>query len=216
MRSLLFFTFILWTFIGFADADDEIAESSLDEQTIDLNIITESDLIVGSANAPITMIIYDSITCHHCATFNIETFGKLKEKYVDTGKLRVVMRDFPLDIIAFKLSSILKCFDDDFDFYQSLRLSLFKSQRKWIFQRTDEKRMEVAKNILSFANINSEKLDACQNDTQNSDLVLKERQDAIRAGLRATPIFIINGEVFEGLRSLSFFEATFEDILLNN
>lgn len=192
----------------FADEEQE------DGQIIDIKKIANTDVVmVGVDNAPITMIIYDSITCHHCAEFNTETFEQIKRNYIDTGKVRVVMRDFPLDAIALRLSAMLKCFEDDFDLYQKLRVALFKTQRQWIFQKNDEKRLETAKNILSFANLDREKMDRCMVDEENINFVMEGRHNAIKGGLNATPMFIINGKIYEGLHSYSFFAHKIDEIL---
>ena len=69
----------------------------------------EGDMVVGSDDAPVTIIEYASMTCPHCADFHLNTYGKLKEAYIDTGKVRLVFREFPLDGLALQASMLARC-----------------------------------------------------------------------------------------------------------
>ncbi|HRI93925.1 MAG TPA: thioredoxin domain-containing protein, partial [Accumulibacter sp.] len=83
----------------------------------------------GPADAKVTVIEYASVTCHHCMNFHTETWPKLKEKYVDTGKIRFIMREFPLDTLATAGFMLARCAGDD-RWYPMLDL-LYRSQEAW-------------------------------------------------------------------------------------
>ena len=89
------------------------------------------DLIIGNADAPITVVEYASMTCGHCANFHTNVFPTLKEKYVDTGKVRFIMREFPLDNLAAAASMLARCAGEGKAF--PLISALFAKQDDWAF-----------------------------------------------------------------------------------
>ena len=92
------------------------------------------DLMLGSAEAPITVVEYASMTCGHCANFHTKVFPALKEKYVDTGKVRFIMREFPLDNLAAAASMLARCAGEGKTFpFISV---LFAKQDDWAFVKT--------------------------------------------------------------------------------
>ena len=93
------------------------------------------DLILGNAEAPITVVEYASMTCGHCANFHTKVFPALKEKYVDTGKVRFIMREFPLDNLAAAASMLARCAGEGKTY--PLITALFAKQDDWAFVRTN-------------------------------------------------------------------------------
>ena len=87
------------------------------------------DIPMGSATAPVTIIEYASMTCPHCAAFTVNTFPKLKEKYIDTGKVKYVMREYPLDGLAAAAFMLARCAGPEK--YYALIETLFAQQQKW-------------------------------------------------------------------------------------
>src|ERR1700730_5997622 len=87
------------------------------------------DIPLGSENAPVTIIEYASMTCPHCAAFSVQTFPKLKEKYIDTGKVKYIMREYPLDGLAAAAFMLARCGGPDK--YYPLIETLFAQQQKW-------------------------------------------------------------------------------------
>src|SRR6516165_21952 len=87
------------------------------------------DIVMGSPTAPVTMIEYASMTCPHCAHFTVETFPKLKEKYIDTGKVKYIMREYPLDGLAAAAFALARCAGPD-KYYPMIE-TLFAEQKKW-------------------------------------------------------------------------------------
>ena len=156
-------------------------------------------IFYGNLNAKISIIVYESLTCSHCASFHKDVFPKLKKDYLDTGLAKIEFRHYPLDIAAFNASKISQC-------HQSKGLeileSLYSNQQAWVKGETID---EVNKNLKVFIekagfNINFEK---CINDKKIEDFVLNDRiEGAKKFKINATPTIIINNEKFE--KSLNY------------
>ena len=90
------------------------------------------DMVMGNDKAPVTVIEYASMTCSHCAHFQETTFPELKKRYIDTGKVRYIFREFPLDSLAAAAFMLARCAGkDDKDKYFALVDTLFRQQRQW-------------------------------------------------------------------------------------
>src|SRR5947209_14674871 len=87
------------------------------------------EMALGDPQAPITVIEYASMTCPHCAHFHLTTFPELKKRYIDTGKVRFVFREFPLDPVATGAFMLARCAGNDR--YFALLDLLFHEQRQW-------------------------------------------------------------------------------------
>ena len=104
------------------------------------------DMALGPANAPVTITEYASMTCPHCAAFNAEVFPKIKSTYIDTGKVRYVFREFPLDIKAAAGSMLARCIaKDDAGKYFAVVDMLFKQQSDWVMKNTTETLTRIGK-----------------------------------------------------------------------
>src|SRR6202163_3599537 len=101
------------------------------------------DESLGSANAPVTIIEYASMTCPHCAHFHETTFPELKKKYIDTGKVRFIFREFPLDQLAAAGAMLARCAGKDK--YFPMVETLFQKQREWVVQRPLAPLMAISK-----------------------------------------------------------------------
>ena len=106
--------------------------------------ISENDFIIGDINAPITVIEYASLSCIHCANFHQKTLPKLIEEYVDTGKIKIIFRDFPLNYPALMGHMLLQCIDKDIR-YEYLS-ALFILQSKWVKPDLEIVKKELFKN----------------------------------------------------------------------
>ena len=168
-----------------------------------------SDLVLGKADAPITVVEYASMTCGHCANFHNKVFPALKEKYIDTGKVRLVFREFPLDNLAAGASMVARCAGGD----KTLPLvsALFRTQDAWAFARGDP-RPELFK-VAKQAGFTQESFDKCLADQKLLDDITAVRARAVDVfGVSSTPTFFINGKKLVG-GSLEDFEKAFEPIL---
>ena len=156
-------------------------------------------IVSGNKNAKITIIVYESLTCSHCANFHKEIYPQIKKDYIDTGLAKIEFRHFPLDVAAFNASKITLCKQD-----QSLEIleSLYSNQQAWIKGSTVE---EVNDNLKKFIekegfNIDFEK---CINNKEIEDFVLNDRIEGTKNfKINATPTIIINNKKFE--KSLNY------------
>ena len=158
-----------------------------------------SRIISGNENAKITIIIYESLTCSHCADFHKEVYPQLKKEYIDTGLAKIEFRHFPLDIAALNASMIAQCKQD-----QSLEIleSLYKNQKAWIKGNTIE---EINNNLKKFIKKEGFNLDfeKCITNKEIEDFVLNDRiEGAKNFKINATPTIIINNKKFE--KSLNY------------
>jgi len=151
-------------------------------------------IIVGNKDAKITIIVFESLTCSHCANFHKDVFPELKKEYLDTGLVKIEFRHFPLDIAAFNASKVSQC-NNDGD--SKILNSLFANQQKWVKGSSVQ---EANKNLQKFLvseghNVDFEK---CINDKEIEDFILNDRIDGVKKfKVNATPTIIINNEKFE-------------------
>jgi protein-disulfide isomerase len=162
------------------------------------------DIVIGSADAPNTIIEYASMTCSHCAHFHNDVFPKLKEKYIDTGKARFILREFPLDGLAVAAFMLARCAGDDR--YYPMVGGLFETQETWAVPGEDGKQKLLL--IAKQAGFSQEKFDQCLADKGLFDKIVEVRQRAHeKFGVDSTPSFFVNGKRLEGGFELKNFEA---------
>jgi protein-disulfide isomerase len=168
------------------------------------------DLVLGKEDAPITVVEYASMTCGHCANFHNKVFPALKEKYIDTGKVRFIMREFPLDNLAAGASMLARCAGGDKTF--PLIGALFHTQESWAFVRGDP-RPELFK-VAKQAGFTQESFDKCLADQKLLDDISAVRTRAAEQfGVNSTPTFFINGKKMTTGPSIEEFDKAFGAIL---
>lgn len=151
------------------------------------------DLVLGKADAPVTIHEYASMTCTHCANFHNTVLPKLKEKYIDTGKVKLVMREFPLDNLAAAASMLARCAGDGKSY--ELISELFAKQDNWAFVQGNP--VPALFKIASESGFTKESFDKCLTDQKLLDGITSTRDRANKVlGVRATPTFFINGKKF--------------------
>lgn len=154
------------------------------------------DIPLGAENAPITMIEYASMTCPHCAAFEVQTFPMLKEKYIDTGKLRYIMREYPLDRLAAAAFMLARCAGPDK--YNPLIETLFQQQPKWAVREP----LPPLLAIVRQAGFTQQTFDACINDQAMLKQIQEQRDRASQKfKVESTPTFFINGTKYTGAMS---------------
>lgn len=151
------------------------------------------DQILGKADAPCTIVEYASMTCGHCANFHMKTFPTIKEKYVDTGKVRFVLREYPLDDWATAGAMLARCAGKEkIENTYLLAGILFARQDQWAFTRSN--RVAELFKIAQQAGFTQESFDACLTDDTLTKAVEAAREHASKAfGVNATPTFFLNG-----------------------
>lgn len=147
------------------------------------------DIVLGKADAPITIVEYASMTCGHCATFHIETLPELKTKYLDTGKAKFMLREFPLDPLAAAAFMLARCQGDKREAVVDL---LFKQQKNWAYT---DKPLEGLQATLRQTGMGADAFNKCLEDKDLYQNVLKvHRRAADKFAITSTPTFFINGE----------------------
>jgi protein-disulfide isomerase len=165
--------------------------------------IKPSDMVHGSANAPVTIVEYASMTCPHCAAFQREVVPKLTKDYIDPGKARMIFREYPLDGAARMASAVARCLSGD-QFFSFIDL-LFANQMNWIKdfdgngQLTKEDILTGLETMGRFAGMPKEKVDECADNKNNLALVdANWMEGQTKFGVNSTPTFFINGVKHEG------------------
>ena len=151
------------------------------------------DEIQGQADAPVTIVEYASMTCPHCSHFHETTYPELKKKYIDTGKVRFIFREFPLDPLAAAASMLARCAGKDK--YFPLIDAFFSQQKEWVVQKPLQPMLAIAKQ----AGFTEQSFNECLANQQILD-GLKETQNraAQKFNVNSTPTFFINGKIFRG------------------
>jgi protein-disulfide isomerase len=169
------------------------------------------DMSLGPANATVTITEYASMTCPHCAAFNAEVFPKLKTEYIDTGKVRYVFREFPLDIKAAAGSMLARCIaKDDSGKYFAVVDMLFRSQADWAGAKTTE----AFKRIGKQAGLSEKAVEDCLKDQALLDKIAADQKYAADVlKVNSTPTFFINGEMIKGEASIEEFEKKINPLL---
>jgi len=162
--------------------------------------------IEGNTDAKLTMIEYSSLTCPHCAHFHEAILPKLRETYIDTGKMRLEMRDFPLDQYALRAAAMARCAPESR--YFPLIDMIFKQQAKWT-RTTDP--IAALKQIGRLAGISSEQADACMSNEALLDGILKIRLGGQQDhDVNSTPTFVIGSEKVVGAQPFETFQKAIE------
>ena len=158
------------------------------------------DMALGDAKAPVTIVEYASMTCPHCAHFDQTTFPELKKRYIDTGKVRFILREFPLDSLAAAAFMLARCAGkDDPAKYYAVVDTLFRQQNTWAVQKPLPPLLAIAKQ----AGFTEKTFNECLANQQILDGIEKIRQRAIDTfKVHSTPTFFVNGTVHEGALSI--------------
>ena len=189
--------------IGFFKPRPALAQTPAPSATVSTtDLMAEGplpDLWIGSADAPITMIEYASMTCPHCAAFEAETFPALKSKYIDTGKVRFVLREFPFDPYATAAFMLARCAGPDKR--DAMVQLLFAQQKNWAYA---DQPLQGLTNVVKQTGMSQDQFNACLRDRTLYDQVNAIRDTAAKKfGVDATPTFFVNGKKIEGEMSIA-------------
>ncbi len=164
--------------------------------------ISKDDRILGSPTAPITIVEYASLTCPHCAHFTDEVLPEIKKKWIDTGKVKLVLRDFPLDDEAVHASMIARCAPHD-RFYAFID-TFFADQANWAAAPDYQAALS---RLAELGGMSKDQVDACLKDETLQNQVLASRLTAAnQLGVNATPTFFVNGTKFTGAPTVEEFD----------
>lgn len=178
-----------------------VAAATSADQTA-LLAVQPGDHVEGDPNAPVTLIEYASFTCPHCAYFNTQILPELKKQWIDTGKVKLIYRDFPLDQAAAKAAQLAECSGKER--YFAVVDMIFRTQGAWAV--ASDPIAELAKS-LRIAGMGDKEVAACLANQAVADAVVADYKSGETLGVDSTPTLFVNGERFKGARSLEEFNA---------
>ena len=196
---------ICWIFLA------SFASQSLLANEISGLKITENDFTIGDENAPITIIEYASMSCSHCADFHNNTLPDLKTEYIDTGKVRMVFRDYPFNYPALLGSMMMRCIPGDvrYDYMNAL----YQLQPNWVNRDPKITKKELYK-IMQSGGMTKNEFDTCYGDIDNENLILEGVMAAQKDfNIKSTPSFVVNGNLVEGNKNIKEFRQIIDKIL---
>jgi protein-disulfide isomerase len=165
--------------------------------------ISPDDRILGKPDAPVTIFEYASLTCPHCAAFEKEILPQIKSEWIDTGKAKLVFRDFPLDGSALKAAMVARCAPPE-RFYGFIDM-LFTQQASWA---TTADPVPSLGRLAKLGGMGEEQLQACLKDDALQNKILASRLAAEKEfAVESTPTFFINGKKVVGAKPEEIFEA---------
>jgi len=170
--------------------------------------ITKDDRVLGNPNAPITIVEYASMTCPHCAHFANDVLPEIKKEWIDTGKVKLVLRDFPLDEPALRAAMIARCAPPER--YYAFTDTFFASQEKWA--ATKEYRDALAR-LAKFGGMGKDEFDACLKNTALENRIVEQRLVASKElDVNSTPTFFVNGSKFTGAPTTEEFNKVLSNL----
>ncbi|MCP4616223.1 MAG: DsbA family protein [Bradyrhizobium sp.] len=169
------------------------------------------DMALGPANAPVTITEFASMTCPHCAAFTEKVFPKIKSEYIDSGKIRFVFREFPLDVKAAAGSMLARCIaKDDAGKYFAVVDMLFRQQNEWVLKNTTETLTRIGKQ----AGLSQQQVEDCLKDQALLDKIAADQKYANEVlKVNSTPTFFLNGEMMKGEQSFEEFDKRIKSLL---
>ncbi|MDE4192011.1 DsbA family protein [Phaeobacter gallaeciensis] len=168
---------------------------------VDTSTITE--MVQGAEDAPVTLIEYASYTCPHCANFHTGPYKKLKEEYIDTGKVKFIYREVYFDRYGLWASMIARCAGPE-KFFGMTDL-IFKEQSDWARAGGATEIVDALRKIGRLAGLENDQLEAClQDGTKAQTLVTWYQENAEEHDVTATPSFVLNGKKIENQSYESF------------
>lgn len=167
------------------------------------------EIVMGNADAPVTIVEYSSLTCPHCGAFHRDTLPKLKKQYIDEGLVKIYFRPFPFDPYATAGAMLAQCVTPaaQVNFLDIL----FKRQQQWI---QSEQPMDELQKLARQAGLSEADFVVCLKDESRLDAIRQMQSAAAEElGVRSTPTFFINGEKLEGNRGLDEFDKRIKPLL---
>lgn len=173
--------------------------------------VKPTDIVIGDAKAAITLVEYSSLSCPHCAHFHEKIFPELDKNFISTGKVKLVVRHFPLNPSAIKGATTVECAGKNDLKRENFIKVLFDMQAQWAF---GESFLKDLKQIALVGGLDSAAFDSCMADAEIEARILTSRQEAeSKLGITATPAFFINGKKMTEEPSVEGFTAAIDAIL---
>ena len=170
-------------------------------------------LKVGSSDSKITVKVFSSLTCPHCANFHVSIFEKLKKEYIDKGVVKFEHHSFPLDLAALNAEIIVRCHSDNNKSFQLLG-EIYKKQSQWAVGSDINIINESIKKIGLDSGLDNDKMDECLNNETTQDTILNERIEAQKKyKIESTPTIYINKKQYKDQHEYKQFKKAIEKLL---
>ena len=193
MKKIILLISIIFFYFNYVFADTKI--KSLNE---------------GNVDAKVSIIVYESLTCGHCADFHKEVYPKLKKDFIDTGLVKIEFRSFPLDLAALNASKLAHCKNDG---KSDLLHFLYENQKKWVRGKTIEDINKHLKNLIA-KNESGLDFESCITNKNIEDHVLNDRISGVKKfNIEATPTIIINDKKFDNPHNYKKLKKTIEKLI---
>jgi protein-disulfide isomerase len=191
---------------GFSSSDGPVAKGDPDPAEL-MKPGALPDIVIGQSDAPVTIVEYASMTCPHCALFQKEVLPQIKSKYIDTGKAKYILREFPLDGLALAAFMVARCSGNDR--YFPMVDALFETQPTWAVTGAEGKEKLLL--IARQSGMSKEEFDKCLADKDLFDKIVEIRRHANEdLGVDSTPAFFVNGKRLGQPHQLADFDAVLE------
>lgn len=188
----------------FVQGDGILLNRAIAAETTDYG----ADMVLGSEDAPVTVIEYASMSCNHCALFHSGTFPDLKKNYIDTGKVRLIFREFPINRPALEGAMIARCAGTD-KFFTFLKI-LFAKQSKWAVEDSRSQLATVARQ----GGMKVSTVAQCLDNKELRESIIETRMHGEKEfDVTSTPTFIVNGTKYAGALSFEQFEKVLKPLL---
>ena len=162
--------------------------------------------VLGDPKAPITLVEYSSLGCPHCASFHANTLPKIKKNYIDTGKVKLIMRDFPLGGAAYAAAMMARCAPPN-RYFQFIEV-LFQNQQSW--SHSQQPGAALAR-IGKLGGMSQKDFEACTGNKELFEGIRKlQLEGQEKHGVNATPTFLVNGQKISGAQPYEVFEEAFK------
>lgn len=162
---------------------------------------------LGPANAQVVVIEYASTTCSHCAMFHIHSWPQIKRNYVDTGRVRWIIRELPLDSLAMAAFMLARCMPAD-QYFATIDI-LFSAQKSWTGEEPRKALWMLMKDRMSH-----EQFESCLTREDLSESIYKTAKRAVEEfGVKSTPTFFVNGEKIAGAQTFDYFKTLLDRAL---
>ncbi len=202
MREIWFAGLVALTLAGAFPAAGQAPKPADNASAQSLLAPSGQDRVLGKSDAPITIVEYASLSCPHCANFATKVLPKLREKWIDPGKAKLILRAFPLDEPALRAEMVARCVPPER--YYPLVETLFEAQDKWVVAKDWQAALQ---RIAQLAGVPKTKFEACIADKALEDQVAQSRLTAAQQlSVNSTPTFFINGTKYDGEPSLEAFD----------
>ena len=167
-------------------------------------------LSIGNSDAKVTVKVFSSLTCPHCADFHISIYENLKKDFIDKGLVKFEHHAFPLDLAALNAEIIVRCHVNNDEKFKLLK-KIYEKQKDWAIGSDINKINDAIKKIGAELNLEDKKMSKCLNDEKVQDDILNQRIDAQKKyKIESTPTIVINEKKYTGKSNYEQFKKAIE------